>query len=226
MTKGIFITGTDTGIGKTEIAVALIEKYKAKGERVAAMKPVASGATLVEGKLQNDDAQRLLAACNVDLAYEQVNPYVFEEPVAPHIAADNVGVRIDLEVIAQSYEALAAMADIVVVEGVGGWLVPLNETMQVVDIARRLGLPAVLVVGMRLGCLNHALLSDAALCQCNVKNIGWVANTIVPDFSYAEQNKATLKRLINAPLLGSVDYHSPMRTDHVSERLRLPAITS
>jgi dethiobiotin synthetase len=221
MAKGIFITGTDTGIGKTEIALALIEKYKQQGLQVAAMKPVASGSQWVNGKLQNDDAQRLQNACSASVDYEQVNPYAFEEPIAPHIAANNAGVRIDLERIADDYNTLASKVDIVVVEGVGGWMVPLNETMRVADLARRLALPSVLVVGMRLGCLNHALLTDEAMHHCDVECAGWVANTIEADFAYLQDNVETLKRAIASPLLGVIDYQSPPQTTQVAQQLSL-----
>ena len=133
--------------------------------------------------------------------------------------------KIDLEHIARIYQELCNLADVIIVEGVGGWMVPLNETMQVSDIPRRLDLPVVLVVGMRLGCLNHAMLTDAAMRECDISCIGWVANSIVPDFSYVDDNIATLSRHISAPLLGVVEYHSPLHMPYVADAIALPRVT-
>ena len=171
--KGLFVTGTDTGVGKTRVAVALIHALRARGLRVAAMKPVSAGSA--PGEL-NEDVTALLQAANVDADVSDVNPYAFAEPIAPHIAAQQAGVRIELEVIAAAYSRLAAAADVVVVEGAGGWRVPLNERDDMADLAQRLGLPVVLVVGLRLGCLNHALLTAESIAQRQLPWAGWVAN--------------------------------------------------
>ena len=149
---GYFVTGTDTGVGKTRVAVALVHALRAQGLRVAVMKPVAAGAA--PGAL-NEDVAALMQAANVAADLRDVNPYCFEPAIAPHVAAEQAGVRIDLDVIAAAFTRLAAHADAVVVEGAGGWRVPLNDTEDMADLAARLGLPVVLVVGLRLGCLNQ-----------------------------------------------------------------------
>lgn len=197
--RGLFVTGTDTGVGKTRVAVALIHALRAQGLRVAAMKPVAAGSA--PGAL-NDDVSALLQAANVDADLHDVNPYAFESAIAPHIAADQAGVRIDLEVIAAAYARLAAQADVVVVEGAGGWRVPLNETEDIAALAGRLEIPVVLVIGLRLGCLNHALLTAASIASESVSWAGWVANRIDPAMPCEAQNLAALHARLPGPCLG------------------------
>jgi dethiobiotin synthetase len=200
---GYFVTGTDTGVGKTRIAVALIHALRAQGLRVAAMKPVAAGSA--PGEL-NEDVVALSQAANVDAELRDVNPYAFAEPIAPHIAAQRAGVRIELEVIATAYARLAAAADVVVVEGAGGWRVPLNEHEDMADLARRLGLPVVLVVGLRLGCLNHALLTAESVVSRHLPWAGWVGNHIEPAMPYAAENVAALHARLPGPCLGVQDF--------------------
>lgn len=197
--RGLFVTGTDTGVGKTRVAVALIHALRARGLRVAAMKPVSAGSAL--GEL-NEDVAALVQAANVDADVRDVNPYAFAEPIAPHIAAESFGVRIDLEVIAAAYARLAAIADVVVVEGAGGWRVPLNEHEDMADLALRLGLPVVLVVGLRLGCLNHALLTAESIVLRCVPWAGWVGNHIEPAMPQAAENLAALRTRLPGPCLG------------------------
>src|SRR5690242_19975746 len=161
--KGFFITGTDTGVGKTRVAVALTRALVARGLRTAVMKPVAAGAIDTPDGPRNDDALELLGASNVAAAYEDVNPWLLATPASPHLAARADGVTIRHETIVASYWRLAAMSDVLVVEGAGGWLAPISATATMADIAEKLALPVILVVGMRLGCLNHALLTREAI---------------------------------------------------------------
>jgi dethiobiotin synthetase len=202
--KGVFITGTDTGIGKTLIACALLHGFAARGLRVAAMKPVAAGAVRRRGVWQHDDVLQLRAAANVAAPQGKVNPYCFAPPIAPQIAAQAAGLNIRMAVIEKNYLQLARDADRVVVEGAGGLLVPLTGSFSAADIPLRLGLPVVLVVGMRLGCLNHALLTVEALQARGLRLAGWVANRIDPDMARADENLQTLRARIKAPLLGTV----------------------
>ncbi|MGK2953068.1 MAG: dethiobiotin synthase [Thiobacillus sp.] len=204
--SGLFVTGTDTGVGKTRVAVALIHALRAQGLRVAAMKPVAAGSA--PGEL-NEDVVALLQAANVAADLRDVNPYAFAEPIAPHIAAQQVGVRIDLEVITEAYSRLAAAADVVVVEGAGGWRVPLNDREDMADLAQRLGLPIVLVVGLRLGCLNHALLTVESITSRHLPWAGWVGNHIDPEMAQIAENVSALKARLPAPCLG-VQAFSPV----------------
>lgn len=205
--RGFFITGTDTGIGKTWIATSLVTGLCRRGLRVAGMKPVASGCERdATGRWYNGDALALQQAAGGDLPYERVNPYALPEPVAPHIAAARTGIRIELGVIRRHYEQLAAAHDAVLVEGVGGWRVPLSEDMSTTDLVRALGLPVLLVVGLRLGCINHALLTAEALQADGVPLIGWIANVLDPEYATTAATLATLDDRITAPMLGSVDY--------------------
>ncbi len=196
---GLFVTGTDTGIGKTRVAVALIHALRARGLRVAAMKPVSAGSAPDE---LNEDVVALMQAANVDADARDVNPYAFAEAIAPHIAAESLGARIELDVIAAAYARLAAIADVVVVEGAGGWRVPLNEHEDMADLALRLGLPVVLVVGLRLGCLNHALLTAESIALRRVQWAGWVGNHIEPAMPQAAENLAALRTRLPGPCLG------------------------
>ena len=157
--RGLFITGTDTGVGKTVIACALVRGLRALGASVAVMKPVASGSEVTPLGLRNEDALALAEAAGFDGRYEELNPYCFEPPISPHIAAKEAGIEIDTSRIRQIYDSMAARADWVVVEGAGGWFAPLNERQTMADLAWALSVPALMVVGMRLGCLNHAHLT-------------------------------------------------------------------
>jgi dethiobiotin synthetase len=219
--RGFFVTGTDTGVGKTRVAVALIHALRAQGLRVAAMKPVSAGhapqgdsdplraearvESYAPGEL-NEDVAALLQAANVAADLRDVNPYAFAEPIAPHIAAQQAGVRIDLDVIAGAFARLAAAADVVVVEGAGGWRVPLNEREDMADLAQRLGLPVVLVVGLRLGCLNHALLTAESIAQRKLPWAGWVGNHIEPEMACQAENIAALNARLPGPCLGIHSY--------------------
>lgn len=205
---GFFITGTDTEIGKTFVSSLLIKILVDEGLKVSGMKPVASDAKNIDGVLQNEDALTLMQAANVDADYSLVNPYVFAEAVSPHIAAEDAGVEIDLNKIKNNLDVLEKKSDVVVVEGVGGWYAPLSYDTTVADLARVLNTPVIIVVGLRLGCLNHALLTVQAIRHSGVPIAGWMANHVEEHFSSAEKNIETLKAFLSdVPFLGSVSYN-------------------
>lgn len=204
--KGIFITGTDTGIGKTWVSCLLIHALVGQGKKVIGMKPVASGASMVNGQLKNEDALALMEASNVDVPYELINPYCFAPAIAPHIAADQAGVAIDISKIGDAYTQLSSMADVIIVEGVGGWSVPIDNNNDVSDLALQLGLPILLVVGMRLGCINHALLTAQSIRSKGCKLIGWIANNIDPDQESGRENIEALELRLELPLLAKISY--------------------
>lgn len=204
--KGFFITGTDTGVGKTWATLCLMRGLQARGLNVAGMKPVATGAVLDEGRWVNEDALALQRAASIALPYERVNPYVFEPPVSPHIAAEQAGQPIDPQRIVDICAELQEFADCVLVEGVGGWKVPLNRCEYVADLAVALGLPVILVVGLRLGCLNHALLTHAAIQSSGANFAGWIANHLVRDLPYAHANIRTLAEALGRPPLLELTY--------------------
>ncbi|WP_027823883.1 dethiobiotin synthase [Laribacter hongkongensis] len=208
MTQGFFLTGTDTDVGKTYAAVRLIRRWQAEGRRVAAMKPVASGSVRrPDGGLDNGDVSALMQATGqTDRAL--MNPYCFEPPVSPHLAAREAGVSIDLLRIVQQYRELAAGCDTVLVEGAGGWLAPLTDEHDVAALAGVLGLPVILVVGMRLGCVNHARLTAAAILASGCRLAGWVANAIDPDMARYADNLACLTERLPAPLLLEIPHGS------------------
>ena len=204
--NGFFITGTDTGVGKTLIACALLHALARTGLSVVGMKPVAAGAVHSAEGLINDDVAQLRAASSVKAELALVNPYCFEPAIAPHIAAAQAGVTIDCARIAQAHARLAAMADVVVVEGAGGFCVPLNSSENAADLAYYFGLPVILVVGVRLGCMNHALLTAQAIRARGLKLAGWIANRIDPAMPVAEENVTALAERLAAPLLGEIEF--------------------
>ncbi len=209
MTYGIFVTGTDTGVGKSLAACALMHAFKAHGLRVAGMKPVASGSTMTIDGLRNDDAVALQRAASVQADYSLINPYCFAPPIAPHLAALEAGVIIDLNHLKHNYQRLAAQADIVVVEGAGGWKVPLKSGY-LSDFPEALELDVILVVGMRLGCLNHALLTAQVIentAKCPL--VGWIGNVIDAEFSPLQANLELLKQRLPAPCLGVIPHLQP-----------------
>lgn len=204
----LFVTGIDTSIGKTYASCALITALRTRGLRAAGMKPVASGCRTTPLGLRNEDAEALIAASDPRPAYADCNPYAFSDPIAPHLAARDAQVDISLEPIREAYAKLAQSADRVVVEGVGGWAVPLSDTLMQADLVRNLDLPVILVVGLRLGCLNHALLSVRAIEYDGCRLAGWIANRIDPAMDRADDNLTTLRERIAAPLLGVLDHAS------------------
>ena len=204
MKQAFFITGTDTGVGKTHIACKLIAEYVAQGYKVVGMKPVAAGCELVDGEWVNEDVLKLEAASNVQAPRELTNPYSFKEAIAPHIAAENAGVEIKIEKIVQAYHQLTSMADVVVVEGAGGFLVPLNEKENIADLAAALAIPMILVVGIKLGCINHSVLTTEAIKVRKLNFHGWVANHIDPEMPFLQENiLAISKQLQLAPIFES-----------------------
>ncbi len=209
-TRGIFVTGTDTGVGKTAVAVALLRGLAAAGLPAVGMKPVAAG--FEPGSAANADVIALTAAGGVAARPGDINPYAFAPAIAPHIAAARAGTAIDLAVIAAAYARLAAAARAIVVEGAGGVLVPLGAETSMLDIADRLALPVLLVVGIRLGCLNHALLSAEGIRARGLELRGWVANRIDPAMPAADDNVAALAARLPAPLIADVGWHGPGAT--------------
>jgi dethiobiotin synthetase len=202
--NGIFITGTDTGVGKTVVAAALVRALVAQGHRVAVMKPVASGSHRTPQGLRNEDALALIAASNVAAPYSQVNPYCFEPAISPHIAAEEACIAVDTAHIRSNFDTLAASADAIVVEGAGGWLAPLGPRISIKDLAATLDLPVLLVVGVRLGCINHALLTKLAIESHGAQFAGWIANTIDPVMPRQKENLETLANQLGAAPLAVV----------------------
>jgi dethiobiotin synthetase len=198
-----FLTGTDTNIGKTLISCALLHHFAAQGQRVIGMKPVAAGVNVAG---EYDDVVQLCAASNVSAALGDINPYCFAPAIAPHLAAQQAGIRIAFPLILAAFHTLAKQADTVIVEGVGGWRVPLNEAQDSADLAKALNLPVILVVGMRLGCLSHALLTVESIAASGLTLAGWVANCVDETMTMREENIAALQQRIDAPLLGVVPF--------------------
>jgi dethiobiotin synthetase len=198
-----FVTGTDTGVGKTLVSSALLSSLAASGLRSVGMKPVAAG---LDGTWRNDDVEQLQAAGNVDAPLALRCPYLLRAPMSPHLAAQEEGVRIALQPLLSAYEQLARQADAVIVEGVGGFRVPLADEFDSADLAVALGLPVVLVVGLRLGCLNHALLTAEVIRARGLVLAGWVGSAIDPRMLAAEANIETLRARLDAPLLGVVPH--------------------
>ncbi|MDQ3261949.1 MAG: dethiobiotin synthase [Pseudomonadota bacterium] len=201
-----FITGTDTGVGKTFVTCALLHNLREQGIAAIGMKPIAAGADMTPDGLRNEDIEALRNASGIPLEREDLNCYLFAEPIAPHIAAANEDVEIDLDIIRQRFDQLAELADMVLVEGVGGFIVPLGDTIDSADLATDLDLPVILVVGMRLGCLSHALLTQEAILARGLTLAGWVANQIDPHMAELDANVEALEERIRAPLLGVIEW--------------------
>ena len=207
--RAYFVTGTDTEVGKTYVTCAVLRTLVGAGLRVVAMKPVAAGCVVnAQGELDNEDVLAHAAASNVPAPRALVNPYAFAPPVSPHLAAQEAGVTIDFSHLHSCLDTLRKEADLVLVEGAGGWLAPVDDERTMADMARALGLPVILVVGMRLGCLNHALLSTEAILASGARLAGWFANEIDPAMSRAPENLAYLKQHIAAPFLGFIPHAS------------------
>ena len=221
MTGGWFVTGTDTGVGKTLVACTLIQAVAGRGKRVIGMKPVAAGAELRGGHWRSEDADALAAASKIRAPADAANPYALRLPVAPHIAAREEGLEIELARLEHAFARLQSVADFVVVEGVGGFRVPLNSAMDTADLARTLRLPLVLVVGIRLGCINHALLTVEAIAARGLRLAGWVANRIDPRMLKAAENVASLQERIAAPLLAELPYSERPDPAALAHRLAL-----
>lgn len=221
MGRGYFVTGTDTGVGKTLVACALLHAFASMGKSVTGMKPVAAGAARSAGGLVNEDVESLRAAGNTKCDAVAMNPYCFEAAIAPHIAAEQSGVRMSLDRIVAAYRELAGRADVVIVEGAGGLRVPLNDQSDTADLMQRLDLPVVLVVGMRLGCINHALLTEEAILARGLRLAGWVANRIDPAMPVADENIATLQARLKAQCLGTLPFMAATDPREAARRLTL-----
>ena len=204
MEQGYFITGTDTDVGKTWATIALMRYFKQQGKTVVGMKPVAAGCTFQDGRLKNADALLIQENASVKLDYDLINPYAYALPVSPHIAGiDN---PVNLAVIAERFNTLKTQAEIVVVEGAGGWYAPLNNTEDISDLAKTLALPVILVVAIRLGCINHAKLTYQTIQHSGLPCAGWIAVCLDPDLLYLDENIQTIKSALTAPLLGVLPY--------------------
>ena len=204
MERGYFITGTDTDVGKTWATIALMRYFKQQGKTVVGMKPVAAGCTFQDGRLKNADALLIQENASVKLDYDLINPYAYALPVSPHIAGiDN---PVNLAVIAERFNTLKTQAEIVVVEGAGGWYAPLNNTEDISDLAKTLALPVILVVAIRLGCINHAKLTYQTIQHSGLPCAGWIAVCLDPDLLYLDENIQTIKSALTAPLLGVLPY--------------------
>lgn len=216
---GFFITGTDTEVGKTEVTVGLMIALRKAGLNVLGMKPVASGCAETPEGLRSPDALRIRAAADHAVDYRWVNPFALMRPVAPHLAAAETGIDIRFDPIASALKRLFGQADLVLVEGVGGWRVPLGPDGEVADLAAELALPVILVVGLRLGCINHALLTAESIERRGLRLAGWVANSLHPDMALRRENVATLRERIVAPLLGEIPFLAPPTAESVAMHL-------
>lgn len=204
MSKAFFVTGTDTEVGKTHVTCLLLKQYAAQGLKVIGMKPIAAGCELENGAWVNEDVQKLIAASNVTAPLDLINPYRFKEPIAPHLAAEKAGVTIEIQTIVNAFKQLQTMADVVIVEGAGGFLVPLNAKANMADLAIALGLPTILVVGLRLGCINHSLLTVEAIKARGLVLHGWVANHIDVEMEVQKENIQTITEQLGVePMLVS-----------------------
>jgi len=222
MSQAYFIAGTDTDVGKTTIAAGLLHAARLQGLSTLGAKPVASGCTMTPKGLRNSDAQALIDESSIKLAYEEINPFAFEPAIAPHVAAREAGVALEVGVLSRAMRlVLDQGADLTLVEGAGGWRVPLSDHANLSDLAIALGLPVILVVGVRLGCINHALLSAEAIARDGLQLAGWVANIIEPRTSRLEENLASLAERLPAPCLGRVPKLKQATADAVAEHLQL-----
>jgi dethiobiotin synthetase len=219
---GVYVTGTDTGIGKTLSSCTLLHALRARGLRAVGMKPLASGCDITPEGLRNEDALALRDASDPRPAYADINPFALPAPLAPEIAAREAGVEVTLAPILAAHARLAAMADAVVVEGVGGWMAPLATGLMQADLVRALELPVVLVVGLRLGCLNHAYLGARAIQADGCRLLGWIGSGVDPDMLRIDENRALLAARLPAPCLGWLPWQSEPDPGLLAGRLRLP----
>lgn len=222
MAVAFVVTGTDTGVGKTLVSTGLMERGRRQGLTVAGMKPIASGCRRSADGRRCDDAERLASVATVNLERRLLNPYAFEPPISPHLAAAAAGTAIDFALIERALETVLGRADLVVVEGVGGWLAPLSDSLTFADLARRLSLPVILVVGLRLGCLSHALLTAESLRAHGARLAGWVGSTLDPALPALDGNIGTLYGRLQAPCLGIVPWLPEPDPRRVADHLHLP----
>jgi dethiobiotin synthetase len=221
---GCYVTGTDTGVGKTVASASLLHALRARGLRAVGMKPLASGCTQMADGWRNDDALALQHASDPRPDYDDINPYALPLPLAPEFAARAAGIEVAIDPILAAHARLAAQADVMVVEGVGGWMAPLSATLDQIDLVRALRLPVVLVVGLRLGCLNHARLSASAIAADGAHLIGWIASEIDPDMACRDENFQTLAQRLPAPCLGRLPWDRYPDPAALSRHLRVATI--
>lgn len=226
MTFSLYVTGTDTGIGKTLASAALLHALRGHGLRAAGMKPVASGCERIDGQWRNSDALALQAAGEPGIAYADINPFALEHPLAPELAARDAGVEVALPPLLAAHARLLDRFDAVVVEGVGGWAAPLSASLMQADLVRALRLPVVLVVGLRLGCLNHALLSARAIAQDGAHLAGWIASHVDPAMERVDDNLAMLRARLPAPCWGVLPHVPGADPALMASRLRIPTLAA
>ena len=222
--SAFYVTGTDTGIGKTFASCALLHALRAQGLRAVGMKPVASGCERIDGEWKNEDASALQRAGEPGIAYADINPFALEHPLAPELAARDAGIEVALPPILDAYARLAAQADAVVVEGVGGWAAPLSASLMQADVVRALRLPVLLVVGLRLGCLNHALLSARAIAADGAQFVGWIGSHVDPAMERVEDNLAMLRERLPAPCWGVLPHAPGADPAAMAPHLRIPTL--
>ena len=222
--EGLFVTGTDTDCGKTVVACGVVRALRARGLRVGVMKPVSAGAEPTPDGLRNQDALDLIAASGLDLPYALVNLFAFAPPIAPHVAAAQAGTPIRFAPLLEAFARIREVSDAAVVEGAGGWRVPLGPDGDMADLAAALGLPVLLVVGLRLGCLNHALLTAESIGRRGCRLAGWVGNVVDPRMAAFDENVATLRARLPAPCLGIVPRLDRVTAAAVAAQLDLAAL--
>lgn len=227
MKKRFFVTGTDTDAGKTFISVLMLEALRQRGLSTLALKPLAAGCDMMEGELRNDDALKLREAMTVELSYQQVNPIALKSAIAPHIAAEEEGRALSVDRLAGLIRgAMMTPADVTLVEGAGGWLVPLNSRETLANLVKELEIPVILVVGVRLGCLNHALLTAQAVAAAGLPMVGWVANCIDPEAARVPENIQTLKNMLPVPCLGIIPYAPDAPLQELAQRIDIDSLLS
>ncbi len=214
-----FITGTDTGVGKTWFTVAFMAALKGRGLNVMGMKPIATGAEKIKDRLINEDAKLIMQNCSQKVSYNLINPFVFELPIAPHVAAKHEGVVIELDQITKNYHLLKSMCDVLVVEGVGGWRVPVTNEHSLTDLVSKLNLSVILVVGMRLGCINHAILTAEAINADGINLCGWVSNHLDRVYSNSEETIETLKKRLHCPHIADLRYNSNFDPNKIAKEI-------
>lgn len=222
---GVYVTGTDTGIGKTLASCAMLHALRGRGLRAIGMKPVASGCEWSDGGWRNADARALQAAGEPGIAYTDINPFALEQPLAPELAARHAGTEVTLAPILAAHARLASVADALVVEGVGGWAAPLSATLDQADLVRALRLPVVLVVGLRLGCLSHALLSARAIAADGLHLAGWIGSHVDPHMARVDDNLAMLRARLPAPCWGVLPHRPDAAPESLAGCLQIPPTT-
>jgi len=226
--KGFFVTGTDTNVGKTIITASLSQALINGGKRVIAIKPLASGCRIKDNKLQSDDALMLRQySTNNNLLYSSINPFAFQDPVAPHLAAEKSKTKLSVDcIIKKTYHALTSNSDYIIIEGAGGWFTPINNQERIADLVRAYSYPVILVVGIRLGCINHALLTYQCMQKAKVKIAGWVANVVDRNMSYVLENIESIRLNIKASLLGIVPYIYRIKPSKVTGFLQVDKLAT